>query len=165
QANGAMHEILYQFVLEEVGGGDRALELHAGIGFFTLGLVGRFSHVDAVESSQSAVVDLRRNLKSSKGGRVRILAAPAEEVLQGEIAQAPDVVLMDPPRTGLSPRLLESIASLHPKRIVYLSCDPATLARDLARLADRGYRLRSIRGLDLFPQTPHVEVLASLTLD
>lgn len=165
QANGAMHDLLYRGVLEEVGSGERALELHAGIGFFTVGLRERFSQVDAVESSPSAVADLRRNLKLVKGADVRILAAPAEEVVPEQIAHAPNLVLMDPPRTGLSLQLLESVASLHPEQIVYLSCDPATLARDLARLADRGYGLRSVRGFDLFPQTPHVEVLASLAMD
>lgn len=165
QANGAMHEILYRAVLEAVGEGDRILELHAGVGFFTVGLVDRFAHVDAVESAKPAVVDLRRNLKPSKGGRVRILAAPAEAVLPGEVAQAPDVVLVDPPRTGLSLPLLEGIASLQPRRIVYLSCDPATLARDLARFADRGHRTRRVQGFDLFPQTPHVEILASLRVE
>ena len=127
-------------------------------------MVDRCGHVDAVESGKPAVVDLRRNLKASKGGRVRIRAAPAEAVLPGEVAQAPDVVLVDPPRTGLSLPLLEGIASLHPRRIVYLSCDPATLARDLARFADRGHRTRRVQGFDLFPQTPHVELLASLRL-
>ena len=163
QANGAMHGLLYRSVLEQVGEGDRALELHAGAGFFTLGLVDRFKRLDVIESSPSAVADLRFNLAGTKG--LHILATQAESSVPEKIEAFPDCVLMDPPRTGLSLPLLEGVAALNPTRIVYLSCDPATWARDLARFADRGYSLQRVQGFDLFPQTPHVEVLATLIRD
>lgn len=162
QSNGAMHAILHRAVLEEVGTGGYAVEIYAGAGFFTLGLVDCFEKVDAIESSDSAVADLRVNLRSQRNADLRVLAADAEEVVPARIDDIPDCVLMDPPRAGASLSLLEGVTKLNARRIVYLSCDPATLARDIARLSDRGYRLRRIQGFDLFPQTPHVEVLASL---
>jgi len=165
QANGAMHGVLYQRVLEQVGEGGRALELHAGAGFFTLGLIDRFRQLDVIESSPSAVADLRFNLARAGGKGLRILAARAESVVPSGVEGFPDCVLMDPPRSGLSLSLLEGVAELNPTRIVYLSCDPATWARDLARFADRGYSVRRVQGFDLFPQTPHVEVLATLIRD
>ncbi len=165
QANGAMHSLLYQWVLEQVGEGDRALELHAGAGFFTLGLVDRFRQLDVIESSPSAVADLRCNLAQTGAKGLRILAARAESVVPERVEDFPDCVLMDPPRSGLSLPLLEGVAQLNPTRIVYLSCDPATWARDLARFADRGYSMQHVQGFDLFPQTPHVEVLATLIRD
>ncbi|MAI25057.1 MAG: hypothetical protein CMN75_03405 [Spirochaeta sp.] len=165
QANGPMHEILFQSVLEEAGEGERALELHAGAGFFTLGLVDRFRYLEVVEASATAVADLRVNLAATPSGNLRVRAAPAESIDSTRIGDFPDCVIMDPPRAGLSLSLLESVAALNPARIVYLSCDPATLARDLARFADRGYGLRRVQGFDLFPQTPHVEVLATLIRD
>lgn len=165
QANGAMHEILFRAVLEEAGYGKRGLELHAGVGFFTLGLIDRFQSLDVVETSSSAVADLRFNLAGVRSGNLRIRAASAESIVPAQIEEHPDCVVMDPPRAGLSLSLLEGVASLNPARIVYLSCDPATLARDLARFEDRGYGLRGVQGFDLFPQTPHVEVLATLIRD
>ena len=165
QANGLLHEVLYQSVLKQVGRGSRVLEIHAGAGFFTLGLVDCFDHVVAVESSPAAVADLRKNLSSWPESRVRILAQRAELVVPGEISLAPDVVLVDPPRAGLSLELLEGIVGLAPTRIVYLSCDSATLARDVARLSERSYRIAHVHGFDLFPQTPHVEVLVSLVAE
>ena len=165
QANGAMHGLLYQSVLEQVGEGDRALELHAGAGFFTLGLVDRFRQLDVIESSPSAVADLRCNLAKVGAKGLRILAARAESVVPEKVEGFPDCVLMDPPRSGLPLSLLEGVAELNPTRIVYLSCDPATWARDLARFADRGYSVQRVQGFDLFPQTPHVEVLATLIRD
>ena len=165
QANGAMHEILFDAVLEEAGEGKRVVELHAGAGFFTLGLVEHFESLDVVETAPSAVADLRVNLKGIRSKALRVRAASADSVIASRIDEFPDCVVMDPPLTGLSLSLLEGVASLNPARIVYLSCDPATLARDLARFADRGYGVRRIQGFDLFPQTPHVEVLATLTRD
>ena len=165
QANGPMHETLFHSVLKEAGEGERALELHAGAGFFTLGLVERFRHLDVVEASPSAVADLRFNLAGLHSGNLRIRAGSADSLVPDRLEPFPDCVVMDPPRVGLSLPLLEGIASLNPSRIVYLSCDPATLARDLARFADRGYGLRRVQGFDLFPQTPHVEALATLVRD
>jgi tRNA/tmRNA/rRNA uracil-C5-methylase (TrmA/RlmC/RlmD family) len=81
---------------------------------------------------------------------------------RGRHLAAPTAVVLDPPRTGVEARVVEAIARMAPQRIVYVSCDPGTLARDLKRFGELGYRLEAIRGFDMFPQTHHVEVVATL---
>jgi 23S rRNA (uracil1939-C5)-methyltransferase len=166
QANGLLVETLAAAVESAGGGGALALELYAGAGLFTLGLAERFGRVLAVESDPRAARDLRHNLRSAGLGNVVVLAEPAERALgRSEIRQAaPDLVLVDPPRTGLGDGLAAALAALRAARFAYLSCDPATLARDAAMLVERGYVLASLQGFDLFPQTPHVEALALLEL-
>ncbi len=162
QANRLLHGALHQAVLESAGQGRRALELHGGAGFFGLSLARRFETVEIVEASPGAVADLRANLERSGLGHVRVIEGDVEEVLKSRSVARPDLVLLDPPRSGLSSAATDEIIALAAARIVYLSCDPATLARDTARLRDGGYSLESIQGFDLFPQTPHVEALAVL---
>lgn len=162
QANLGLHDALHAAVLDSVGRGRHAIELHAGAGFFTLALARRFEEVEAIEVASSAVADLRANLLSAGLERVRVVEGDVEEVLKSRVGPRPELVLLDPPRAGLSPGALESLVELSAARIVYLSCDPATLARDSARLRERGYALESVQGFDLFPQTPHVEALAVL---
>jgi 23S rRNA (uracil1939-C5)-methyltransferase len=138
------------------------LELFAGAGFFSLALARCFAHVQLVESDAGAVEDLRANL--SRAGLMNVVVTPlcAEVAIPDRVERVPDVVLLDPPRAGLDQAVLRCLAALDPDRIVYLSCDPATLARDVARLLPHGFVLRSLEGFDLFPQTPHVEALAVL---
>lgn len=142
----------------------RFVELYAGIGFLTLplaraGLVGL-----AVESDRQAAADLAFNLE--RAGFATSVRAIAERV-EGERAiagwlEGADLLLVDPPRVGLEGRVCEAIARHGPPVLVYVSCDPATLARDLARLVAAGYRLASVVAFDLFPQTPHVEAIVRL---
>jgi len=162
QANPLLYDILAQQVNEAVGSGDRLLELYCGAGFFTVGLAQRFSAVQAVEQSQRAAYDLGKNLSRSAVVNVLFTPGRVEEVLQrpGIASFAPQVVFVDPPRVGMVPSAVDALCAMRPARVVYLSCDPATLARDLARMAKQGYRLQSLTGIDLFPQTPHVEALA-----
>jgi 23S rRNA (uracil1939-C5)-methyltransferase len=163
QGNARVRSALLAAVLEAAGRGRRALDLCAGAGFFTLGLAARFAEVLAVESSPPAVRDLRRNLAAAGVTNVRALAAPLARFLAGEEARAfePGAIVLDPPRTGLGAALARALAAAAgAARVVYVSCDPSTLARDLAVLAGAGFRLRSVRGFDLFPQTPHVEAIA-----
>jgi 23S rRNA (uracil1939-C5)-methyltransferase len=92
-----------------------------------------------------------------------VVEAPVERALAGtKLPEHADLALLDPPRTGLPPDAVDLLAGRAPRRIAFLSCDPATLARDLSRLCAGGYRLEAIRGFDLFPQTPHVEAFATL---
>jgi 23S rRNA (uracil1939-C5)-methyltransferase len=144
QANAALRTELAEAVHEAAGAGEILLELFAGSGFLTLGLARRFRRVIALESNPRAVRD-----------------PPVEHALRRAplAALRPDVVLVDPPRSGLPRRITEEIDAA---RLVYLSCDPATLARDLSALAERGFRLVRVTGFDLFPQTAHVEALAVL---
>jgi 23S rRNA (uracil1939-C5)-methyltransferase len=147
--------------------GLRFLELYAGIGFFTLPLARQGLRGVAIESDRSAFDDLRTNLdRAGLASRVEIVRARVErrDDLAARCAAA-DVLVADPPRAGLAPVVREAIERSGPARLVYVSCDPATLARDLAGLRAAGYRLSSVRAVDLFPQTPHVEVVAALARD
>ena len=159
QANIALRADLADAVHQAAGEGELALELFAGAGFLTLGLARRFGRVVAVESHPLAVRDLRDNLRTAGIDSVEVHAAPVEDALRDASLRRlrPDVVVLDPPRTGL-PRGVAS--TLNADRVVYLSCDPATLARDLASLEQCGFGLTRVTGFDLFPQTPHVEALA-----
>jgi tRNA/tmRNA/rRNA uracil-C5-methylase (TrmA/RlmC/RlmD family) len=111
------------------------------------------------------VRDLRRNVEAAGAANIRIECAPVESLLTGDPLRgfAPEAIVVDPPRTGLGPAVAEAIAALGAVRVVYVSCAPPTLARDLAALTKRGLRLAGVRGFDLFPQTPHVEAVAVLT--
>jgi 23S rRNA (uracil1939-C5)-methyltransferase len=166
QGNTGLLAPLAQAVVREARGGEAAtsaLELYAGAGLFTLGLARHFDCVWAVESHPGAVADLRVNLERSGAANVDVREGPVEEILPRLQVHAPDAVVLDPPRAGVSEEVLDQIQALQAQRIVYLSCDPATLARDLGRLRDAGYPLRHVEAFDLFPHTPHVEVLATLT--
>jgi 23S rRNA (uracil1939-C5)-methyltransferase len=133
------------------------LELYAGSGNFTLPLSALIPEVVAVEADPDAARELSDNLDLA-GRRARVIAAPAAAAL-GALDRA-GAVLLDPPREGAA-EAIAGIVSLRPRRIVYVSCHPATLARDLARLAAGGYRLNAVQALDLFPQTYHVETVAT----
>ncbi|HUR93274.1 MAG TPA: hypothetical protein VMY76_01740, partial [Gemmatimonadales bacterium] len=133
------------------------LDLYAGVGLFALALDA--SHgVVAVEGHPISGADLERNARES-GGRVKAVVSSVEQHLQA-VSHWPASVIVDPPRTGLSRDVLAALGAGTPPRLVYVSCDPATLARDARGLLDAGYQLRSVRGFDLFPNTPHIETLA-----
>jgi 23S rRNA (uracil1939-C5)-methyltransferase len=161
QAHEALRGRLAEAVWEAAGRGRRALELFAGVGFFTLGLARRFDATVAVEGEPAASADLHGNVARAGLGAVRVVEASVERALAaGVLRPAPDVVVLDPPRSGLSPASRRALAGLPDARLVYVSCDPATLARDAAALVTGGRRLCSLRAFDLFPQTSHVEALA-----
>jgi 23S rRNA (uracil1939-C5)-methyltransferase len=145
--------------------GDLAWDLYAGVGLFSLPLSESFSSITAVESAPSAVRDLRENLR---GAKHHIVAADTRAFLRQMHQQrtpAPDLVVVDPPRTGLGLDAAATLAKIRPRKITYVSCDPATLGRDLAVLVESGYRLDKMDLLDLFPQTFHLESVTHLTLD
>jgi 23S rRNA (uracil1939-C5)-methyltransferase len=164
QANALLLDALARAVVDAAGEGGELLELFAGAGFFTLALAGRFARAAAVEADPIAVRDLAHNLAVAAIRSVRVIEARAEVVLADPRAQrlAPDVVVLDPPRGGLGPRPAARLARLAAHRVVYVSCDPATLGRDLGVLAARGMTVRRVVGFDLFPQTPHVEAMVVL---
>jgi 23S rRNA (uracil1939-C5)-methyltransferase len=164
QANAPLLERLAEAVTGAAGAGGLALEAFCGAGLFTLGLARRFERVIAIESSRAAQGDLEQNLSAAGLQNVEL----RRETLEAALARAelrglrPDAIVLDPPRAGLAGGSAAALAELGAPRIAYLSCDPATLARDLAAFAGRGYALRAVRGFDLFPQTPHLEALAVL---
>lgn len=162
QVNTPGAEALIRLVLEglDPNGLDYVLDLYSGAGTFTLPLAQAAQRVAAVESASSSVRDLRRNLE-----RNDLFA----EVIGGDAARelgslgSPDKIVVDPPRSGLGEKAIAALAASGAERIAYVSCNPTTLARDLARLQASGYRMRRITPVDLFPQTYHVENVAILT--
>ena len=165
QAHAGLRERLLEALARSAGAGALALELYAGAGFFTLSLARTFARVVAVEGEPDAAADLRHNAARAALSGVAVVESRVEEALADADllgGARPDAVVLDPPRTGLAPGAAGRIAALAPRRIVYLSCDPATLARDAAALVAAGYALEGVVAFDLFPQTPHVEVLARL---
>lgn len=160
QANEALNLELVAHVLELADARDRrVLELYAGHGNFTLGLAAAAREVVAVESERAAAELCRHNALERGLRNVRVRAEPAEKVAS-ERARF-DVVVLDPPRAGAK-AALAGIAAAKPECIVYVSCDPATLRRDVALLGELGYRATHARGFDMFPHTPHVEVVVKL---
>jgi 23S rRNA (uracil1939-C5)-methyltransferase len=143
--------------------GLRILELYAGIGVLGLPLARRGALVTEVEANRWALADARHAAKINHVGRCRFRHQKAEEYLAATEAGAYDVVLVDPPRTGLTPESLRRLLAVNAPRLFYLSCDPATLARDLGRLCAGGYRIARIQPFDLFPQTAHIETLVELS--
>jgi 23S rRNA (uracil1939-C5)-methyltransferase len=170
QGNPLLFDELYRLVEEGLGGAKRELliELFAGAGFFTVGLSRLFERTIAVESDKRATEDLARNLEGVDGGRVQVRCERVENALNKLKAKRPNAVVLDPPRAGLARGAAEKVAALGAGRIAYLSCDPATLARDLKiictdpKTSAPRYRIVRLVGIDLFPQTPHVEALAIL---
>jgi 23S rRNA (uracil1939-C5)-methyltransferase len=142
---------------------ESALDLYCGVGLFTVHMIERCDYVVGIEFGESSTRDARRNLrKHMDEQRVRILTADVTKALQrGDIVNERwDAVLMDPPRAGVQYEALKRVIALAPKRIVYVSCDPATLARDARILCDSGYALHAAQPFDMFPQTNHVETCA-----
>ncbi len=140
--------------------GERALDLYAGVGLFSLPLAKRFAAVTAVESGARASGDLRFN--AERAGLALQVEKTDAEVWLDQLEVAPDFVLLDPPRAGIGKRVVERLAQLKPARLAIVSCDPATLARDLAGLTAAGYRIERLTLVDLFPQTYHLETVAHL---
>jgi len=159
QVNTRAAESLVTLAMDALSpdGSDRVLDLFAGAGTFTLPLAEKAGEVIAVESASSAVRDLRRNLEDEGLWADVIGGDAARELLTiGHI----DLALVDPPRAGLHGQSVDALAATGAARIAYVSCDPATLARDAAALVDRGYALVKATPVDLFPQTFHVETIA-----
>jgi 23S rRNA (uracil1939-C5)-methyltransferase len=135
-------------------GGDVALDLYAGVGLFSVPLARSFHHIFAVEASQTSYRDLRQNAPAS----VKAVDARTEDYLRSRAARKrPELVVLDPPRAGAGKTVTRSLIELGAQRIRYVSCDPATLARDLAPLVAAGYRIEEAHLFDLFPHTFHIE--------
>ncbi|HLY16310.1 MAG TPA: class I SAM-dependent RNA methyltransferase [Bryobacteraceae bacterium] len=144
--------------------GRTALDLYAGVGLFSLPLASRCASVTAVESGARAAADLRHNAERA-GLNVRAEQATAEAWLEQAPEQdPPDFALLDPPRAGIGRRMAERLAALRPPRLAMVSCDPATLARDLGWLTQAGYTIERLTLVDLFPQTYHLETIVLLRL-
>jgi 23S rRNA (uracil1939-C5)-methyltransferase len=160
------HELLPALVAAATheASGTSAVDLYCGVGLFTLPLARRFAHVTGIESNPAAINYACRNLDGARLTNATFECARVGEYLDshaGELAPV-DLVLLDPPRAGAEAHAIRGILALRPARIVYVSCDPATLARDLRALMQNGYQLESLAAFDMFPQTHHVETIARL---
>ncbi len=142
----------------------RVLELYAGIGNFGLALAREGALVTFVEGNASALGDARYNARVNHIGRCRFRSESAEAFLAGSAPGDYDLVLMDPPRAGLSQDALAGLVHLKAGRILYLSCDPPTVARDLRAMREAGYRVTRLQAFDMFPQTMHIETLVELAV-
>lgn len=161
QINPALLPALIEFALSDVGG-KTALDLYCGVGLFTLPLARRFAKVIGVEANSVAVRFGRRNLTGLTNARM-VTATVADWMrTNAHNVGTVDFVLLDPPRAGAESVVIKGILDLGPGRVSYVSCDPATLARDLKKLIAGGYVIESIAGFDLFPQTHHVETVVRL---
>ncbi len=158
QVNSQVAEKLAGLVTAEVGGGERVLDLFSGVGTFALLASERAREVVGVEEHPSATGDAHANAAEFAAGNVQFRQADVASAVD-LAAERWDLTILDPPRAGCARPVLEALNS---NRIVYVSCDPSTLARDVAVLAARGYSLSSLQLLDMFPQTYHLEALAVL---
>ena len=166
QTNTAMAERLYAIAGDFAGltGAERLFDLYCGIGTIGLSLASRASEVWGVESVSSAVADAEENARRNGIANARFVAADARLGIRPllERARNPDVVVVDPPRAGLSRKIVRRVIECGAPRIVYVSCNPTTLAPNAAQLAEAGYTLRRVKPVDMFPQTPHIECVALL---
>jgi 23S rRNA (uracil1939-C5)-methyltransferase len=166
QTNSAQAERLFAIVLEAAAltGGETVFDLYAGTGAISLLLAQRSRWVYGVEVAQASVDDAARNAAANGVANCTFLAGEVRFVLPELIAQGvtAQVVVADPPRAGFHPKALATLARLAPARIIYVSCNPATLARDLGDLARAGYRVEWVQPVDMFPHTPHIEAVARL---
>ena len=162
QINPSLLGPLIEFALGDASAAS-ALDLYSGVGLFTLPLSRQFKQVVAVESNPVAVRFARRNLQDAGLTNARVISAGVTEWFKNAPVRDIDFILLDPPRAGAESAVIKGILDVQPKQISYVSCDPATLARDLKKLVAGGYRVESILAFDLFPQTHHVETVVRLT--
>jgi len=158
QVNSSLVDELAHDVVDRDEGGRLALDLFAGVGLFATALTKKFGRVIAVEANPAAARDLETN---ARGGPIEVRASDVERFLE-RFKEKPEFVVLDPPRDGMARPALDRLARIQPARIVYVSCEPPTLARDLAVLVAAGYEIVNMHLFDLFPQTFHMEAVTRL---
>ena len=166
QVNHAQTERLYALAADAaaLSGSETLLDLYCGTGTIGLSMAHRAAQVIGVEVVPAAVQDARRNAAANGIDNARFICADAADAA-AQLAREgvrPDVVVLDPPRKGCDESLIDTVVTMAPDRVVYVSCDPATLARDLARFAARGYEAASVQPVDMFPRTAHCECVVRL---
>lgn len=167
QVNPVQTEKLYGTALEYAGltGKETVWDLYCGIGTISLFLAQKAKKVYGVEIVPQAIEDARRNARLNGMENVEFFVGKAEEVLPEQYEKNQiyaDVIVVDPPRKGCDQMCLDTILKMRPERVVYVSCDSATLARDLRYLVDGGYEVKKVRGCDMFPQGGHCETVVKL---
>jgi 23S rRNA (uracil1939-C5)-methyltransferase len=166
QTNTEMAERLYAIAAEYAGlsGSERVFDLYCGIGTIGLTMAAKAGEVWGVEIVPEAITDAERNAEQNKIENAHFFAGSARTSVRPLIEQAgkPDVVVIDPPRAGLSQKIVRRLIECEAKKIVYVSCNPTTLAPNASQLVEAGYKLRRVKPVDMFPQTPHIECVALL---
>ena len=166
QTNTEMAERLYAVAVEYAGlkGWERVYDLYCGAGTIALVLAARAGEVWGLELVEPAIADAIANARRNNVLNAHFFAGDVRLALRDLVEEAgrPDVLVVDPPRAGLSQKVVRRIVEAAPKRIVYVSCNPTTLAPNAAQLVEAGYVLRRVRPVDMFPQTPHIECVAVL---
>lgn len=167
QVNPLQTEVLYNKALEyaNLGENDTVFDIYCGIGTISLFLAQKAKKVYGIEIVEDAIKDAKRNAKINNMDNVEFYVGKAEEVVpkmykEGKRA---NVVVVDPPRKGCDEKVLDTIISMQPDRVVYVSCNPSTLARDLAYLNERGYKCHEIQPVDMFPHSVHVECVVLMS--
>jgi 23S rRNA (uracil1939-C5)-methyltransferase len=166
QTNTEMAERLYALAIEyaELRGYERLYDLYCGIGTIGLLMAPRAAELWGLEIVEEAISDAIANARRNEIDNAHFFAGDVRLALRDLVAEAgrPDVLVVDPPRAGLSQKVVRRIIEAAPKRIVYVSCNPTTLAPNAAQLVEAGYELTKVRPVDMFPQTPHIECVAQL---
>ncbi len=166
QTNTEMAEQLYRLAIQyaEPTGLERAYDLYCGIGTIAMLIAPRVAEVWGLELVEDAVADAIAGARLNEIENVRFFAGDVRLAMRELVSTAgkPDVLIVDPPRAGLSQKVVRRIIEAAPKRIVYVSCNPTTLAPNAAQLVEAGYELTKLRPVDMFPQTPHIECVAQL---
>jgi 23S rRNA (uracil1939-C5)-methyltransferase len=168
QVNPDQTKVLYDKALEyaDLTGGESVIDAYCGIGTISLFLAQKAGRVFGVEVVPPAIEDARRNAELNGITNAEFAVGPAEEVIPSwyKEGNTADILVVDPPRKGCDEALLRTIIEMKPKKVVYVSCNPGTLARDLRILEDGGYRTLEVQPVDMFPQTTHVECVAQIVL-
>ncbi len=166
QVNPGQTEILYDKAIEFAGltGSETVLDVYCGVGTLSLFLARKARRVYGLEMSREAVRDAAANARVNRITNVEFVAGKAEERLPRLVRQGidPDVVIVNPPRQGIEKKALQAVADMAPERIIYISCDPSTMARDLNFLSYKGYQVKEVQPVDMFPQTSHTETVVRI---
>ena len=166
QVNSIQTEVLYNKVLEylDLKGDETVVDLYCGIGTIAIYISKHAKKVYGVEIVKEAIIDFKENLKLNDVNNVEFIQGKSEDILPKLNTEGVkiDAIIVDPPRKGLDKTLIDSIIKANPERIVYVSCNPSTLARDLGYLGEKGYRAKEVQPVDVFPMTTHCEVVTQI---
>ncbi len=167
QVNSEQAEKLYNVALEyaNLSGEEFVADVYCGTGTITLFLAKKAKHVYGIEIVPDAIKDAKENAKNNRVENVSFILGDASKELQKLVDEwvKPDVIVLDPPRSGCEGKVLDAIISVKPEKVVYVSCNPATLARDLAYLVENGFKVEKVQPVDMFSRTSHVESVALIT--
>jgi 23S rRNA (uracil1939-C5)-methyltransferase len=164
QTNTIQAEQLYRTIQRMADGNGEgiAVDLYCGTGAIALHLASQYQTVYGVELVEEAVLNAKQNAEKNNIANVSFHCGEVQKVLSGLVPSAPDLIVVDPPRAGLSRKVVRDILKVSPRQIIYVSCNPATLARDVAMFTDGGFEMVEVQPIDMFPHTYHIETIVNL---